>query len=126
MANISYFYLDKCYEKTYHTGSQMMARIEQQNLESIRGIVFIGNKSEIVSISDTFPASKIHILSNLLESDLCYDGIHTYLFLKNTFGLDVPEISDTEKELLLCSEEVKRMGKNKEKMFGFKVLSMMS
>ena len=53
MANISYFYMDKCYEKSYYMGSQMMMRIDEvsQN-EEFSQIAFVGSRKDDVVISN--------------------------------------------------------------------------
>lgn len=92
MANISYFYLDKCYEKSYYIGSRMMEDIEetvQESDENITEIVFIGNKYAAVDISATAAGGRIHILSQLFEENLLYDHERAYIYLSNVFGLDI-------------------------------------
>lgn len=92
MANISYFYLDKCYEKSYYMGSQMMEDIEETVRESdgqIEEIAFVGNRYAAVDISATAIGNRIHMLSTLLEEDLLYDHEHVYLYLHNVFNLDI-------------------------------------
>lgn len=105
MANVSYFYLDKCYEKSYYQGIRMMTTIEEAKEEqgTIDTIAFVGSRHADVNISDSVPGSKIHLLSNNLEADILYDHLHIYNYLCHTYGLDIPGIaisnlSDIEKE----------------------------
>ena len=112
MANISYFYLDKCYEKSYYMGSQMMERIEeaQQEEESITQIAFVGNRVEEVAITPGFPGNRIHLLGSLLETDLLYNHEHAYLYLKGMYGLELPNVTKQHLDELECQNEVQQMG----------------
>lgn len=111
MANISYFYLEKCYEKSYYTGSQIMERIElvQTEHDEITQIAFIGNRRDEVDVIESFPGDRIHILAGLLEQDLLFDSVHTYYYLQNVFDLDLSRVSAEEIAVLQEREDVKDM-----------------
>lgn len=112
MANISYFYLDKCYEQSYYTGSRLMEQIEEvhQENDSVNQIAFIGNREKDVSVSSDFPGNRIHILSSMLESDFFYDHAHAYLFLKETFGLSMLQASNDQIQALEDAPEIDELG----------------
>lgn len=111
MANISYFYLDKCYEKSYYMGSQMMVRIDEINIEhNIQSIAFVGNRKEEVIVSNYMPGNKVHMLTELIEEDWVFDHEHTYRYLNNVFGIDIPEVTTAQLEALEQTDLVKQMG----------------
>lgn len=111
MANISYFYLDKCYEKSFHMGSQLMARIDEAaQSEDVSQIAFVGNRKDDVVISNDGPGSKVHLLTEQLESDILFDNMHCYLFLQNVCGLKFPPVSQEQLDALGVSDEVRQMG----------------
>lgn len=111
MANISYSALDACYEKSYYIGSCMMKRIEDVcEEETVDSIYFLGDLQADVSIDNTEPYTSIHMMATLVEDHYFYNNEHAYLFLHNTFGLnlEVPPVA-TRKELEV-SEAIADMG----------------
>lgn len=112
MANISYFYLDKCSERTEYMGYRMMSQIEdfQYDDQEITGIAFIGSRAADVCISDTTPGSSIHLLSAQIESDFLYDHAHAYDWLQEKYGLDIPSASAAQRADLQTHEAVQKMG----------------
>ena len=112
MANISYFYLDKCYERSYYMGSQMMERIEQvqeEYGEEIESIAFVGTQVENVAFANTHPGDRIHLMGVLLEEHLVYDHTHAYLYISNTYGLDLPAASYEDRQVLEDTVAVQNM-----------------
>lgn len=110
MANISYFYLDKCYEKSYYVGSQMMERIEElSDTAAPDTIAFIGSRAQDVVISTQFPGSRVHMLTELIEEDFLFNGEHAYLYLKNTFGMDIPIATSSQQAELIQNPDVVKM-----------------
>ena len=103
MANIAYFYLDKCDEKTYYIGAQIMEQIEKKHSQhdDIEYIAFVGQRREQVYLTSDSHIDSIHIFVSMLEEDLLYDHSHTYLYLTNTFGLEIP---DATAELIAALE----------------------
>ena len=111
MANISYFYLDKCYEKSFYMGSQMMTRItEVSQNEAITQVAFVGTRNEEVTITPDFPGNRIHMLSSQLETDLLFDNDHSYLFLKNVYGLELSRTAPEQLKKLEADTVVQQMG----------------
>jgi hypothetical protein len=105
MANISYFYLDKCYERSYYMGSQMMERIEQvqeEYGEGIESIAFIGNRAYEVALINSAQGNRIPLLGSVIETDFLYDHTHAYLFVRNTYDMDLTSAS--YKELLALED----------------------
>ena len=116
MANISYFYLQLGYERTYAQGLEMVLHIHQlQDEFQINDIMVIGNRlSEIqwttdVDVDKTIPAEHIHMLSSLIETNLFSNQEHTLPILRNTFGLDIPTASSEKQKALKNSNTVKNM-----------------
>ena len=112
-ANISYYYLDKCYEQSYYMGSQMMERIEQAQEvygEEIEAVAFVGTQVENVAFSETVPGDRIHLLGTMLEEHLLYDHVHTSLYLNNTFQMNIPSASLEMREMLEDTSKVQEMG----------------
>lgn len=112
MANISYFYLEKCYEKTEYMGHRMMEQIDDlwYGEQEITGIAFIGSRDMAVTISDTPPGSRIHMLSASIEADFLYDHAHAYNWLQEKYGMDIPSASVAQREYLETHEKIQEMG----------------
>ena len=118
MANISYFYMNLCYERTYAEAVEMISEIHDlQDEYDIKNIAILGSRLDDVQLPTTnyetgkiAPAGKIHLLSMMLEESLLYDSIHTTLFLKTTFGLDLPELDTDQINLLINTDDVRNMG----------------
>lgn len=117
MANISYFYMNLCYERTYADGLEMILEIHDiQNTHEVEKIAVIGNRLDEVQweIVDSVsggvsPAGKIYMLSNLIETNMLIDHEHTVPFLNATYGLELPSATKEEQELLAQTETVAAM-----------------
>lgn len=111
IANISYFWMNKSYEKTCYLGSELMRTVvsHQANEKNIETVAFIGNRLNEVYSDDSLFTQKVHVLSACLEEDLLYDHIHTYLFLKNSYGLEIASVSDTQLASLEALDQVRQM-----------------
>lgn len=111
IANISYFWMSKCYEKSYCMGTELMRTVVSYQIEheSIDTVAFVGSRQQEVYSEDSLFTQKVHILSACLEEDLLYDHIHTYLFLKNTYGIAVKGVTDAQLEELESLEQVQQM-----------------
>ena len=117
MANISYFYMNLCYERTYAEGIEMMSEIHDlQDIYTFDKIAVVGTRSYDVQYEsidpDTGrmqPTGSIHMLSGLLEKSLLYDSEHTIRFLQTTFGLDLTPLSQTQADALLETTAVQNM-----------------
>lgn len=118
MANISYFYMNLCYERTYAEGLEMMIRIHALQDEcGIDDIAVVGDRLAEVQwpISDAetgriSPAGKIHILSALLETSLLFNAEHTLPFLKANYGLNLESAAPGRLEQLSSATQVQSMG----------------
>lgn len=118
MANISYFYMNLCYERTYAEGLEMMIKIHNlQDKYCFEKIAVVGNRINEVQYENFDPETnkmqitgKIHILSGLLEKSLLYNSEHTTLFLQTTFGMDLTPLNLSQRNELLHTGEVQAMG----------------
>lgn len=111
VANIAYFYLNECNEKTYYIGSRIMEQIEetQNQYDDIESIAFIGRRVEQVCLTPEDHIDSIHIFIAMLERDLLYDHIHTYLYLTDTYDLKIPEATAEVIAALEATDAVKKM-----------------
>ena len=118
MANISYFYMNLCYERTYAEGVEMMAEIHDlQDMYEFDKIAVVGTRIyEVqhenidVETGKMQITGKLHILSGLLEKTLLFDSDHTTSFLRTMFGLDLEVLSRKQRNALLDTDEVRGMG----------------
>lgn len=118
MANISYFYLNLCYERTYAEGVEMMIEIHNlQDEYDFDKIAVVGTRIYEVQLEDIDSetgemqaSGKVHILSGGLEETLLYDSDHTTKFLQATSGLDLEVVGHAQRNDLLNSAEVQAMG----------------
>ena len=117
MANISYFYMNLCYERTYAEGVEMMSEIhdlqDEYEFDKIAVVGFrladvqwatFGSETEWIG-----PAGKIRILSRMLETSLLFDHLRTFKFLNVTFGLELEAVSDAKLDELSTSHKVQSM-----------------
>lgn len=118
MANISYFYMNLCYERTYAEGVEMMAEIHDlQDEYEFDKIAVVGTRIYEVQHDNIDLETgkiqitgKIHMLSGLLEKTLLYDSDHTTKYLQATFGLELEALNRTQRNELLDTDEVQNMG----------------
>lgn len=117
MANISYFYMNLSYERTYADGMEMMLEIHDlQKQYEVEKIAILGNRLAEVQwdmddkvVRTVGPAEKIFMLSNLIETNLLMNHEHTVPFLQATYGLELPSASYEEQCLLAQTESVINM-----------------
>lgn len=119
MANISYFYMNLCYERTYAEGVEMMMEIHDlQDEYDVNRIAVVGNRIYEVQYDNVDAqtgkmkiSGRIHMLNSLLEKSLLFDSEHTKKFLQTTFGLDMEFLDNqTQRNQLLNTDEVRSMG----------------
>ena len=117
IANICYFYMHYCYERTYSEGVEMMIDIHELQVDhEFDKIAVFGDRPVEIQLENVDPetgkmlsAGKFHILSRMIEKTLLFDGIHVELFLKGTYGLDVDSATKAEYEALKTTEEFQTM-----------------
>ncbi len=106
MANIAYNLQTECYARSCHRGAELMECIEEADTEDVTQIAFVGKAS---TIFEEDYIERIHILSHHLEPHLLYDNVHSYLFLKHTFALDIPQAASQEIQALEASQAIQTM-----------------
>jgi hypothetical protein len=109
IANISYFYMNKSYEATYATGLEIVERIHMLDADTNEMIV-IGNRDAEVSLDNTEHGQRIHMLGQLLESDMLYDQAHLVNFIHNTFDESICSADAGKMQEISKSVAVKEMG----------------
>jgi hypothetical protein len=117
MANISYYYMNLCYERTYAEGMKMNDMIrDYQDEYQVEKIAIVGNRLEEVQwtfidpqTGKVTPAGKIFMLSATLESSLLIDAAHALPFLSTTFGMELEPVTRSRLAELQELPEVKSM-----------------
>ena len=117
MANISYYYMNLTYERTYADAVEMMVKIHDlQDEYDIKNLAVVGTRfSEVqweYSDSNTgkiAPAGKVHLFSGGLGTNLLIDSEHTVLFLQNTLGLELKSVANEKIAELSELPEVQAM-----------------
>ena len=108
IANISYFYLEKCAQKSMLMGMQIVERINEE--DEFEAIAFVGNRIQEASLSGVFPAQKIQYLTNVLETDLLYEHSIAYKYLSTTFDFKIAKLPDYQLKILKEHPMVSQMG----------------
>ena len=104
LANISYYNMHLCNERTYAESVQLMTRINHYTSEyDIAQIAIMGNRRLDVQLlfwnEDTKSQTRnaaTHILATGLETTLLFDEPHTMFYLQNIHGLDIPFDTETD------------------------------
>lgn len=110
-ANICYFYLDECYERTYATALEMVLRIRPAVEETgATKLVIAGNIRPEVALDANEPTDRIHLLSPVLEETLMFDHIHVTMILDHMYDLGLEMVPDQEAGDLAQTELVAQMG----------------
>lgn len=118
MANISYYYMQRCYERTYADGLEMMLSIHALADEyEFDKIAVVGSRIYEMQYENIdsqtgkiLPSGRLHVLSSVLEKDLLFDSDHTTKYLNHTFGLELDTpYSAAQRDELLRSEAVQAM-----------------
>lgn len=111
VANIGYYYLDKCYEQSYATGLEIVMRIhEMESNNNFEQIAVIGSRGKNVSVQiSSEEAHRIHMMSQLLETDLLFDSKHAQLYLEGMFDVGYSFLSTGERKSLVLQDEIIEM-----------------
>lgn len=117
MANISYFYLNLSYERTYADGLEMMIEIHDwQKEHELEKIAFIGNRLADVrwefidpETHRITPPGKLFMLTGLIQTNLLIDSEHILPFLETTYGLKLESVTMKELDMLAQNESVINM-----------------
>lgn len=120
MANISYFYMNLSYERTYADGLEMMIDIHNlQDTHEFDKIAVIGHRFTEMSFqnkhidketNEITPFGKIYVLSARFEKSMLYEPALVTQFLTATFGLDLEPLDHEQQKELSETPAVKAMG----------------
>ena len=118
LANISYFYLNLCYERSYAEGVEMMCDIhDYQDEYEINRIAIVGDRSGDIGrqlidpeTGRFTPAGQIQTLNGFTAKSLLTNAEHILPFLRNVYGMDIKSATNAVHAELAEMEEVKAMG----------------
>lgn len=118
MANISYFYMNLCYERTYAESLEMIIRIHAlQDEYEIDDIAVVGNRLAQANWpafdeeeGKMLPAGKTLILSAMLETTLLINSDHVQAFLRANYDLELKSVSHERLEQICEFPQVQSMG----------------
>jgi hypothetical protein len=117
MANVSYFYMEKSYERTYAEGIEIMDRVyDLQEHHEIERIAVIGTRKDI-ALDFADPETKklnvpgqVQIITNVVTETMIMWTGQTESFLDYAFDLTLEPLPYQEKkDLLETSNEVQNM-----------------
>lgn len=108
-SNIAYFYLNKCYEATYHTASDMAHRIHMTCESGEEKVAVIGRTVYDAEISNHPLSVETETLRGTLKSTLAYDQHHISRFTSEVLGEHFEYAADDELTLLEQHSEIAEM-----------------
>jgi len=109
-ANISYFYLHRCYETSYQTCGEMLGRIHLLTDMDPVQIIVVGSTAFGKSQLDwSREARAVHNMSQLLQKSLAFDQGHLVEFMRITFDCDLVYPPGEEQHRLRESPEAASM-----------------
>lgn len=117
MANISYYYLDLCYERSYAESLILATQINDMRSQyEIDSVAIIGSRRHDVRLEtvDSITGKKnsrsgIHVLSEVIEETLMFDQTHVMLILDNIIGMELNTVDQVTYEYLEQSDDVKEL-----------------
>ena len=117
MANISYFYMNQSYERTYAEALEMLMRIHDVEEEyDTQELAILGTRWDETYFETTDPKTggmplegKTYILSSNLETTILLDPEHVIRFMKNTFGFEGELLERNQRIDLYETEAVQEM-----------------
>ena len=110
-ANISYYYMNRCYERSYATAVEMIHRIRPLAEETgASQIAVAGDTRKDVILVTNEELRYLPLLSNMLENSLLFNHIHTKMFMEETLALEIPFMDDEDAFYLSQTDEVAEMG----------------
>lgn len=116
MANISYFYMNLCYERTYADAVEMASEIHNiADTDSFANMAILGNRYSTVqwglqnSDGSLSREGQLHIVTSLLEKNLLVDEWQISGFLSWYMNMEIPKASGARCNELAQSEQVQQM-----------------
>ena len=113
IANISYYFMNKCYEQTYATGVELTMRIHEMKTEHEFDNIAVVGKRDIDIATEIVEegADKVHTMVQLLVTDLLHDQEHVELFLQEMLHINETFVTEEEKEELEKNIQIQEMDK---------------
>lgn len=105
MANISYFYMELCYERTFAEAIALIEEInDMREAQEFEKVAFVGDRLTDVSWGTDLTAGEglttapgeIFMLSGVLEKSLLFDQTHAFLYLRHMFEFSYEAASNVE------------------------------
>lgn len=113
IANISYLYMEKCYERSYATALEMTTRMhmmaDDDEISRI-AVVGAGSRSAATALGADEPSARARVLTSHLQSDLLSDKYRVYYFFSNILGVEFPFTSEEGCAALENDDAVRAMG----------------
>lgn len=110
-ANISYYYMDRCYERSYATAVEMIHRIRPLAEETgVERIAVAGNIRTESNLDTNEELKYLPLLAPMLEETLFFDHIHIKMYMEEMFELGCCFVTDEEAVRIAQTEEVAQMG----------------
>lgn len=120
LANVSYFYMNMSYERTYADGVEMMIDIHDlQDDYEFDKIAVVGQRFKEMSYQNkhidkatgeiTLPG-KFYVLSARFEESMLYEPALVTQFLSANFGLDLEPVDREQRKELFETPQVQEMG----------------
>lgn len=110
-ANISYYYMDRCYERSYATAVEMIVRIRPLAEETgVNQIAIAGSVRTDIQLDANEEIRYLPQLSPMLENTLLFDHIHTKMYMEEMFDLEYTFVKDIEALEISRKDEVAEMG----------------
>lgn len=106
-ANISYFYMNQEYSKSYATGLEIVSRV--QMIGSNYKVLVLGDLADEKLISSNSYNYSNHLLNQLLETNLLFDEEHTLKFINNTFDVKFKSVSASQRNIIKSNPAVYNM-----------------
>ena len=109
LANIGYYYQHQCYEVSYATGVEMVARIHEAESEDPFDSIAVIGQVDTGLAARPGPNMRAHITVSRLTSSLLNNREHVALFLNGVLALNRAFATDEECSALQQTEEVREM-----------------
>lgn len=110
-ANITYFYMDRSYERSYAAALEMTMRIRPLAEESgAERIAIAGNIRAEANMATGDRVGCFPLLSRTVMGDLFYDHVHIGMFVEELIDPELEFVDQLEAEEIAKSDEVAQMG----------------
>lgn len=109
-ANVAYFHLDREYKTAYATGSEVMSRIHENDLNTDKLLVIGDTAVDAAFAPDSAFAKLTPTYAAGIEKTYLFNYEHYVYFLNNTFNTDYSPVSEEDLTAIYESGETEKMG----------------